>query len=373
MSSSHVYHLPLLDSSYLIVFVVKNRKGKKVLLDAPSLKDRKRFKADSALRKSNNDTLYLKGLPSNDEGIYSLRVDSTINFHPILIKNQVTELHFDWLNMPNPYNEASLYKNSPASVDYNSVLPGSTKWLRRKYILKHLPSDSLSLPSTQKEIDSISNLIVGYYMDVIKKTSSTATVWSTLQFLQMEETMKPYDELLDFLRKKFPTSELVRSQIDWFNKWKFTSNEVKFNFLKNGLTAPDLAFKTVSGEIVKLSSFRGKYVLLDFWASWCKPCREESPFLKEAYRKFKDKKFMIVQVSIDKPEDLEKWKAAIKEDQVEEFIQAHVDRNQEPYKQYKLESIPTNYLLSPIGKIMDSNLRGTRLETRLMEVLSKSK
>ncbi|WP_457288680.1 peroxiredoxin family protein [Pedobacter sp. UYP24] len=357
----------------ILKFIVKNQKGSKVRLSAGNFYGPGRFKTDSAVIKSDNDTLFLKGLLSNDEGWYNLLVDSTHIFNPILIKNQVAELHFDRRNMPNPYNEALLYKNSPASVDFNSVLPGSKKWLRRRYILKHLPSDSLSLRSTQKEIDSLSNLIATYYIDVITKTSSTATVWSTLQFLQMEETMKPYDELLDFLRKKFPTSELVSAKIKWFNEFKFTSNEIKISILQNGLIAPDLSLTTTTGESIKLSSFKGTYVLLDFWASWCKPCRQESPFLREAYKKFKDKKFKVVQVSIDKPEDLEKWRAAIKDDNVGELVQTHVDRNQQVYKQYKIESIPTNYLLSPNGKIIASNLRGEQLNLKLTEVFFKSK
>ncbi|MNL25306.1 Thiol-disulfide oxidoreductase ResA [compost metagenome] len=108
--------------------------------------------------------------------------------------------------------------------------------------------------------------------------------------------------------------------------------------------------------------------MLDFWASWCKPCREESPFLKTAYRKFKDNKFVIIQVSIDKPQDEAKWRKAIADDNVGEFIHTNLYPDNTVYKKYNIVSLPTNYLISPEGKIITSNLRGERLVAELERI-----
>ncbi|WP_409035664.1 TlpA family protein disulfide reductase [Pedobacter africanus] len=135
--------------------------------------------------------------------------------------------------------------------------------------------------------------------------------------------------------------------------------------------APDFSFSQINGTKGQLKDYRGKYVLLDFWASWCKPCREESPFLKAAYSKFKDNKFVIIQVSIDKPQDEAKWRKTIADDNVGEFIHTNLYPDDVVYKKYNVVSLPTNYLISPEGKIITSNLRGERLNAELERIFKR--
>ena len=123
-----------------------------------------------------------------------------------------------------------------------------------------------------------------------------------------------------------------------------------------------------AGNPVSLSSFRGKYVLIDFWASWCKPCRMENPNVVTAFNKFKGKNFTVLGVSLDRSR--EPWIQAIKDD---ELAWTHVSDlkfwNNEAAIKYKISSIPKNYLVDPSGKIIARDLRGPDLQDRLCELL----
>lgn len=138
--------------------------------------------------------------------------------------------------------------------------------------------------------------------------------------------------------------------------------------LQIGAVAPDFTLPDTEGNPVSLSSFRGKYVLIDFWASWCPDCRKENPSIVAAYNKFKDKNFAILGVSLDRKK--EPWLQAIEKDGL---TWTHVsdlkDWKSEVAVQYVIRWIPNNYLLDPDGKIIASSLEGEALMEKLQEVL----
>ncbi|MDR3696963.1 TlpA disulfide reductase family protein [Mucilaginibacter sp.] len=139
-----------------------------------------------------------------------------------------------------------------------------------------------------------------------------------------------------------------------------------------GVIAPDFTQNDMNGVPVKLSSFRGKYVLLDFWASWCGPCREENPNVVKAYNKYKDKNFTILSVSLDKPEGRNSWLAAIKSDGLSWTQVSDLKFwSNEAATLYSITSIPSNFLIDPNGKIVAKDLRGSDLENMLEQVLGK--
>ena len=138
-----------------------------------------------------------------------------------------------------------------------------------------------------------------------------------------------------------------------------------------GQVAPDFIQADPDGKQVSLKDFRGKYVLVDFWASWCGPCRQENPNVVQAFQKYKNKNFTVIGVSLDR--DKPRWLQAISDDQL---TWPHVSDlkfwQNEVAKLYKVSSIPQNYLLDPEGRIIGKNLRGAALEEFLAKTLGSN-
>lgn len=147
--------------------------------------------------------------------------------------------------------------------------------------------------------------------------------------------------------------------------------------LNIGNKAPELKFMNPEGKAIALSSLKGKMVLLDFWASWCGPCRMENPAVVEAYHNYKDKKFKggkgftIYSVSLDNSK--EAWIRAIERDHLvwENHVSDLGGWNSKPAQMYRVNSIPFNYLLNENGVIIAKNLRGEDLEAELKKLSSK--
>lgn len=138
-----------------------------------------------------------------------------------------------------------------------------------------------------------------------------------------------------------------------------------------GVMAPDFTQNDVNGNPVKLSDFRGKYVLLDFWASWCAPCRADNPKLVKAYEQYKDKGFTILGVSLDSQNGKNAWLKAIQDDKLEWINVSDLKGwKNEASNLYMVRAVPQNYLIDPTGKVVAVNLRGYKLEDKLKEIFN---
>ncbi|AEW00341.1 alkyl hydroperoxide reductase [Niastella koreensis] len=143
-----------------------------------------------------------------------------------------------------------------------------------------------------------------------------------------------------------------------------------FMLVRIGAAAPLFTQPDTAGHAINLKDFRGKYVLLDFWASWCGPCREENPNVVKAYQQFRDKNFTVLSVSLDKADKKDAWIKAINDDSL---TWNHVSDlkywDNAVAKLYAIRSVPQNFLIDPGGTIVAANLRGEELIKKLQELI----
>ncbi|HLT41677.1 MAG TPA: TlpA disulfide reductase family protein [Sphingobacteriaceae bacterium] len=158
-------------------------------------------------------------------------------------------------------------------------------------------------------------------------------------------------EYADEIRDRFASNSAVQS---------FVNHMAELKVLSVGQKAPDFESIDPNGKVVKLSDFKGKYTLLDFWASWCAPCRQENPNIVEQYERFKDKNFTVFGVSLD--DSRSAWLKGIKDDNLNWIQVSDLQRwNSEPAQLYKINAIPASFLIGPDGTILAKNLRGKAL------------
>lgn len=141
-----------------------------------------------------------------------------------------------------------------------------------------------------------------------------------------------------------------------------------------GKVGPDFTLRDTSGRFVSLHDFKGKYLLLDFWASWCPPCRAESPFITEAFAAYKERNFTVLGVTLDNPDKKDAWIKAINDDRLT-WTQVASDKmyDNAAANLYSVTSIPRNFLIAPDGRIIAKNLRGKALMEKLRELLGESR
>lgn len=203
--------------------------------------------------------------------------------------------------------------------------------------------------------------MAAYSKKFINKNITSIVSLSATKFLNQQTSMELLMKLETSLSKQYPENKYVQD-------YKALMSDLQK--LPPGSEAPEINLASPSGVMTTLSSLRGKVVLVDFWASWCAPCRKENPNIVRIYNKYKDQGFEIYGVSLD--ENVESWKTAIQKDGITWPQVSELKKwNSKVVKDYSIEAIPYSVLLDKNGKIVAKGLRSDELDLKLMELLGK--
>jgi len=343
-----------------MIYLEELAPGAKVVIDSTTLDDKGNFSFTNA---------------SPSAGFYRVKANEQNFAMLVLDSGQKVTLTGDYKNLGNSY-KAEGSEDTKIFLEFNELgreIQQRTDSMQQAFqaLVGTTKMDSLKMDSLNKVFGDVYNKIIDAYQErfsalVIKNKSSLA-VLAGIQQLNPEKYIALYKEVDAALTAKYPSSKYLANLKK--DIAAFEDQAQKASRLAPGTVAPDFTLTTPEGKPLALSSFRGKVVLVDFWASWCGPCRKENPNVVAMYKKFHNKGFEIYGVSLDEDED--KWLNAIKADGL---IWNHASdlkgwKNQAA-RLYGVEAIPFTLLLDKEGKIIDKGLRGKELEEKIQQALA---
>jgi peroxiredoxin len=319
---------------------------------------------DSAFLNEKNEFKFTRSTPGPN--FYSLAIEGK-TFLVVAQNGDELEFSTDYADTTNTYSiEGS--KESEKIRQFNIL---STKYGKVYQQIQDQYSSFLSAhPGDQKAKDSIYNALMplfqknmdAFSQETLKFAEENKDNLAGFYAIGTLDQMKYETEMIRYaedIKSKYPDNEAVQS---------FVKKMLEIKPVSVGQKAPDFELPTPDGKMVRLSDHKGKYVLLDFWASWCAPCRAENPNIVKRYNEYKNKGFDILSVSLD--DDKQAWMQAIKTDNL---AWTHVSElkkwDGKVTNTYKVDGIPASFLLDPEGKIVAKNLRGEELSAFLSKTL----
>jgi peroxiredoxin len=371
------------ESSFTISGVLENSNAKKIYLEQVPASYSKPIVVDSA--DIGKDGKFSMNSEPNESVVFNLRLDKSM--YPVAsVINDVPKIQINVKLNKFDQQFADTYEvtGSPVSQQMKTFMIAVNNDLQRIFsnsqqmdsLRNAGASDSvLSVMMTEQQMTS--QKVKDFTEQSLNKATDPALLLFELGYYQSTANSTGFgleplsnEQVTAFVNnmvKKFPNHQslaAVNATLQQQQQKAVASSWI-------GKEAPDFTLPDVNGKDVKLSSFRGKYVLVDFWASWCKPCRDENPNVVNAYNQYKTKNFTILGVSLDRPGQKSAWVKAIQDDSLDwthvsdlKFWESSV------IPLYQFEGIPFNVLVDPSGKVIAEALRGPFLEKKLSEVLN---
>jgi peroxiredoxin len=308
---------------------------------------------------------------NKDQGIFELVFGDNILAIPLI--NDVADIRIDAdLSKTKDFYTVS---GSPASKELQELLAtvGSrndeiqTAFNQLDSLKKSNAPDSVLVAASLVKNEAINKL--NDYLKQFLKTTPNGTLgvlalgWASrsLQPSEMETALKD-------LKTRFPGNTFL-AEMEKASQQQQQQQEQSAGESWVGKTVPELTMPDPRGKNISISSFRGKYVLIDFWASWCGPCRMENPNVVKAFNEFKGRNFTILGVSLDK--DKESWEKAITQDHLNWTQMSDLKYwNSQAVETFGFQGIPFNILVDPSGKVIAESLRGENLDAKLKQVLN---
>lgn len=340
----------------------------------------------------NNPLIPIDTVKISESGNFSIELSSIVTgfYYMTTGNNSITlVLHKgDDVKISGDNQNLSTAYTVEGSVDSQTILDFNNEYYKILRI-KDSITGLLAQVSTDEQKDSIEKIYNPIFVSALedmktkikKNVDTNPELFSNIYVVSLgfrgatllnpKTDFEYFKKVATSLSAKYPESENVKEFVA--NVAQVEQSMSIPQGIEIGETAPEINYPTPDGTKLALSSLKGQYVLLDFWASWCGPCRKENPNLVQNYKKYKAKGFTIFQVSLDQTDAA--WKDAIQKDNLSAW--KHVSDlkgwESEPAKLYGIRSIPANLLLDKEGKIIARDLRGEDLGTKLEEIFGGTK